>query len=109
MLHNESPQLDEVDPWTVDDPECILLRRVLAGLHRMSTSARPPVSVNAPTPWATAQLVEAIQTTQTWIGLLAVRLQDGTASRADQRWTADKVEELLGLLQSPVSDAASGL
>ncbi|WP_326950916.1 hypothetical protein OG439_20220 [Amycolatopsis sp. NBC_01307] len=109
MLHNESPQLDEVDPWTVDDPECILLRRVLAGLHRMSTSTRVPVSVNTPLPWATAQLVEAIQTTQTWMGLLAVRLQDGTACPDDQHWTAEKVEELLGLLQSPVSDAAAGL
>jgi hypothetical protein len=57
----------------------------------------------------TAKLVDAIRATQTRTGLLAVQLRDGTATADEQRQVADKVEELLDLLQSHAADTESGI
>ncbi len=52
----------------------------------------------------TTKLVDAIRAAQTWLSLLAIQLQDGTATADEQRQAADRIEELMDLLQSHAAD-----
>ncbi|WP_326950896.1 hypothetical protein OG439_20120 [Amycolatopsis sp. NBC_01307] len=110
MPANEKEELpSEVDLRHAEEAEFVLLCRVLAGLRRLSTSETPQLSTGVSMFRDTAKLIDAIQATQTRTGLLALQLRDGTATADEQRQVADKVEELLDLLQSHAADTDSGI
>ncbi|GLY38850.1 hypothetical protein Amsp01_048740 [Amycolatopsis sp. NBRC 101858] len=98
----------EITPQHSEESEYAHLCRILAGLRRLSSSEEtPPTGLSLFRD--TAKLVDAIQATQCHLGVLAIQLQDGTATAEDQRKVADRTEELLDLLQSHAADSESGV
>ena len=57
----------------------------------------------------TTRLVDTLRTTQVRISVLVRGLQDGTATTGEQRLIADKLEELLEILQSHAADVDAGI
>lgn len=92
-----------------EEAEYVHLCRVLNGLRRLSSSDAPRPSTGVPMSRDTTKLLDAIKATQWQIGLLAIQLQDGTATSDEEHRVADKVEELLDLLQSHAADVDAGV
>ena len=57
----------------------------------------------------TTRLVDALRTAQVRISVLVRALQDGTATTDEQRQVADKLDELLDILQSHAADVDAGI
>ncbi|UOX88385.1 hypothetical protein MUY14_43020 [Amycolatopsis sp. FBCC-B4732] len=89
--------------------EYVRLCRVLNGLRRLSFSDTISPSTGTSVPRDTAKLIDAIKATQWRIGLLAVQLQDGTATSDEEHRVSGQVEELLDLLQSHATDVKTGV
>jgi hypothetical protein len=112
----DSTERGEENEWPSDaylrcaeEAEYVRLCRVLKGLRRMSSSDAPQPSTGVPLLRDTTKLLDAIEATQWRIGLLAIQLQDGTATPDEEHRVADKVEELLDLLQSHAADVNAGV
>jgi hypothetical protein len=100
----------EADQRLAEHPDYVRLCRVLVGLRRLSVSDRPAVTPGVvDMPRDTHKLVDLLEAAQTRIGLLAARLQDGTATTEEQRRLADEIDDLLDLLRSHATDVDAGI
>jgi hypothetical protein len=109
MLLQQDGWPSEVDLERAEEAEFLLLCRVLVGLRRLPPSGSPPRPAGAMMSSETSKLVDALRATQTRVGLLVRTLQDGTSAMDEQLQVADRLEELLDLLQSHVAVVNAGI
>jgi proteasome lid subunit RPN8/RPN11 len=99
----------EADRRLTEHPDYVHLCRVLAGMRRLSTTDRPTVTPGAAMSRETTRLVHVLGATQVRLGVLAVRLHDGTATTDEQREVADELDDVLDLLRSHAADVDAGI